>query len=362
MKKNRILSITFALTLCISLLVGCGAASSNTGGDHGKLRIVCTTFPQYDWVRELLGEVQDHYELTLLLSNGTDLHNYQPTAADIATIGAADLFIYVGGESDSWVEDALKASTNQDRVVINLLAELGEAAKTEEIVEGMEEESHDHDAEEQGEESHDHDAEEQGEESHDHESEEQGEESHDHEEEAEYDEHIWLSLKNAKTLVQRISEELQKIAAEDAQTIEDNRLDYMKSLEGLDLAYQQMVESAAFDTVLFGDRFPFRYLVDDYKLNYYAAFVGCSAETEASFETITFLAGKVDELKLTTILVIEGSNHKIAETIQQNTVTKTQQILELNSIQSITQTEIDEGFTYLDAMKNNLDVLTKALN
>ena len=184
-------------------------------------------------------------------------------------------------------------------------------------------------------------------------------EAHEHEEEA--DEHVWLSLKNAEVLVGAISNALQELDVENKDIYAANADAYMKKLAALDAEYQTAVDNATRKTVLFGDRFPFRYLVDDYGLNYYAAFVGCSAETEASFETISFLAKKADELNLPCVLTIEGKNHKIAETIVKNTAPKSQRILTMDSMQSTTSKDVASGTTYLSVMEKNLAVLKEAL-
>ena len=273
----------------------------------------------------------------MLLDNGVDLHSYQPTADDIVKISDCDLFLYVGGESEGWVEDALKNSANKDRKVINLLDVLGDSVKSEEVVEGMQEEEHEH---EEGEEHEDG-------------------EVHEHEEEA--DEHVWLSLKNAEVLVGAISNALQELDDDNKEIYAANADTYVKKLAALDAEYQTAVDNATCKTVLFGDRFPFRYLVDDYGLNYYAAFVGCSAETEASFETISFLAKKVDELGLPCVLTIEGAQHKIGETIVQNTAEKNQKVLTMDSMQSTTSKDVKNGTTYLSVMEKNLSVLKEAL-
>ncbi len=215
-------------------------------------------------------------------------------------------------------------------IVINLLDELGDSVKEEELAEGMQEEEEEHD--------------------------------HDHDEEGpEYDEHVWLSLKNASVLVQSISDALGKIDPDNADKYSSNASAYNEKLDELDSKYQAAISDAPVNTVLFGDRFPFRYLTDDYGLDYYAAFVGCSAETEASFETITFLAKKLDELGLKAVLTIEGSDHRIAETIIQNTNEKNQQILTMDSMQSTTSKDVAGGSTYLSIMEKNLSVLTEAL-
>ena len=347
------------MVLALTMVTGCGNGSTDQGkemqsaeGNQEKLRVVTTIFPEYDWVREIVGEDTDGVDLTLLLDNGVDLHSYQPTADDMVKIADCDLFIYVGGESDEWVEDALAEAVNQDMQVIDLLDVLGDVVKEEEIVEGMEAE-HDH---EDGEEEQDH---EDGEQEHDHED---GEEEHGHEDgEIEYDEHVWLSVKNAQILVDQIADTMAEIAPAKAEQYRKNADAYISDLKALDEEYQSAVADAKRDTVLFGDRFPFRYLADDYGLDYYAAFVGCSAETEASFETIVFLANKVDELGLQTVLTIEGQDHSVAETIVKNTASKDQNIATMDSMQSTTSKDVQKGITYLSVMKKNLEVLAEAL-
>lgn len=186
-------------------------------------------------------------------------------------------------------------------------------------------------------------------------------EDEEHEHEEEKDEHVWLSLRNAETLCDAISDALQQIDPDNKDTYAANSSAYIEKLSALDADYQAAVDAAAYKTVLFGDRFPFRYMVDDYGLSYYAAFVGCSAETEASFETISFLAKKVDELKLPCVLTIEGAQHKIAETIVQNTAEKNQKVLTMDSMQSTTSKDVANGTTYLSVMEKNLSVLKEAL-
>ena len=358
---KKLLSILLTTTIAVLSLTGCGgsagaAAAAPTASGGNSLKIVTTIFPEYDWVRNILGEHAADADLTLLVDNGADLHSFQPTADDILTISTADLFVYVGGESDEWVSDALKQAVNQDMVVIDLLDVLGEDAKEEEIVEGMEAE-HDH---EHGEEGHDHD-EEDGD--HDHEDAEHDHEDadHDHEEEPELDEHVWLSLRNAGLYCGAITNAVSKLDPANADSYAANNAAYQEKLTALDQAYRQAVDASAEKTLLFGDRFPFRYLTDDYGLTYYAAFVGCSAETEASFETVVFLANKVDELSLPVILTIEGKDHRIAETIRDNTADKDLKILSMDSMQSVAASEIAAGADYLKIMEQNLEVLKQAL-
>lgn len=340
---KKITALLLALFMLVAALAGCGKQNDTNQTD--KLSIVTTIFPEYDWVREILGDKADNAEITMLLDNGVDLHSYQPTADDIVKISDCDLFIYVGGESDEWVEDALRNAANGNMKVINLLEVLGDSVKTEEIVEGMQEEEHEYeDAEE-----HEH------EDAHAHED----AEEHEHEEEA--DEHVWLSLKNAKMLVRVISKALQELDPDNKDIYAANADAYVKKLSALDAEYQTAVDAASNKTILFGDRFPFRYLVDDYGLRYYAAFVGCSAETEAGFETISFLAKRVDEWKLPCVLTIEGAQHKIAETVVRNTTAKNQRVLTMDSMQSTTSKDVKNGTTYLSVMEKNLSVLKEAL-
>ena len=319
---KKITALLLALLMLAGVLAGCGKQNDTNKTD--KLSIVTTIFPEYDWVKEVLGDKADSAEITMLLDNGVDLHSYQPTADDLIKLSDCDLFVYVGGESDGWVEDALKSAANRDRKVINLLEILGDSVKEEETVEGMQEEEEDH-------------------------------------EEKEYDEHVWLSLKNAKTLVDAISAALQELDPGNKDTYAANADAYGQKLSALDAEYQAAVSAGTYKTLLFGDRFPFRYLVDDYGLSYYAAFAGCSAESEASFETVSFLARKADEGKLPCVLTIEGKNHKIAETIVQNTAGKNQKVLTMDSMQSTTSQDVARGTTYLSLMAKNLDVLKEAL-
>ena len=341
-------------------------SETKTDDANKKLSVVCTIFPEYDWIRELVGDKKDNYEITYLMDKGVDLHSYQPTAEDIAKIANCDLFVYVGGESDGWVKDALKESKNDKMQVVNLLEALGNNVKEEEVVEGMQEEDeHDHDHGKKEDADHDHEHKEDAD--HDHEHKDDADHDHDHDEdghhhdEVEYDEHVWLSLRNASSLVNELAARLQIIDPENKDYYAGTAAEYTSKLGDLDSRYLAAVKKAKNKTVLFGDRFPFRYLVDDYGLKYYAAFVGCSAETEASFETVAFLAKKADELKLNNVLVIENSDQKIAKKIVETTKAKDQKIVEMNSMQSVTADQIADGATYLGIMEANLKALEAAL-
>ena len=508
---KKMIPLFLVLTMAVGLLAGCGKKNAAETGesDSNKLSVVTTIFPEYDWVKEILGDKAGSTDLTMLLSSGVDLHSYQPTADDIVKISNCDLFVYVGDESDSWVESVLKNAANRKMKVINLLEVLGDSVKTEETVEGMQETEHAHDHSKEVSTFEDHEVQdrslsdwagswqsaypfaldgtlddafaamaEEGEmtadeyktyyqngyktditnidiagdhiaftyedgkkvgsdykyigyyiqnwstgtkaamyrfeavdrtsgapiyiEFNDHMIESAAPEhfhirmsnesfdaivdpekswptffpadmtgedlcehmeghGHDHDHEEEADEHVWLSLKNAKTLVRAISDALQELDPDNKDTYAANTSAYIEKLSALDGAYQSAVDGAARKTVLFGDRFPFRYLVDDYGLSYYAAFTGCSAESEASFETVSFLAKKVDELKLPCVLTIEGKNYKIAETIVENTAEKNQKILTMDSMQSTTSEDVANGTTYLSVMEQNLSMLKEAL-
>jgi zinc transport system substrate-binding protein len=321
--KNKFLKL---IGLSIASLIVSFCASCDGINSDGKLNIIATIFPEYDYVMNVLGDKKDNFNVTLLLDSGVDLHSYQPSPKDIVKISNCDLFIYVGGESDEWVDDVLKQTKNKDMLTINLMDVLGDKKKEEEIIEGM-----------------------------------QGEEEEGEEEEVEYDEHVWLSLKNAQIFVTEISNAISSLNQENASYYASNAASYNASLKDLDDRYITAVAEGTQKTLLFADRFPFRYLTDDYGLKYYAAFIGCSAETEASFETIAFLAGKVDELGLKVILKIESSDGAIANTVKNATQNKNQTILTMDSIQSATSKEYKSGRNYLSIMEANLNVLKEAI-
>lgn len=383
-KKKKKLSasslLLAGLFLCIVLSVGCSVVKNTSGknttrknaesentieqnsiekGNSNKISIVCTTFPQYDWVKNILGEEAERFNVTLLLDNGVDMHSYQPAVKDIATAGSSDLFIYVGGESDTWVEDALKEAKNKDLKAINLMETLGNSVKEEEVVEGMQEEreslghSHEKPSKEKQEQTQ--------KESHENSQEINGQKEA-ADEEPEYDEHIWLSIRNAEIMVKNIEKAIEQLDSDNAKVYQNNAENYIKKLDTLDKQYANTIQNAKYKAILFGDRFPFRYMADDYDLKYYAAFAGCSAETMAGFETVTFLAKKADELRLPVILTIENSDGRIAEAVKSNTTKKNQKILAMNSLQSVTKEQIADGITYLQVMQENLSVLSEALN
>lgn len=326
---KKIATGLFMTTMTVALFCGCGTSGqADTGSENDKIKIVCASFPEYDWTRQIVGEENANIELTLIVNNGMDIHNYQPSVEDMVKIDDSDLVIYNGGTSEDWIEEAVEDSTKKPQM-ISVMDFLQDEVVEEVVVEGMEAEEHAHEAE--------------------------GEH-----EEHEYDEHVWLSLKNAEKAVSHIAETVTKLDSEQSSLYETNKNAYLEKLESLDASYETVVQDATGKTLLFGDRFPFRYLTEDYGLTYYAAFPGCSAETEASFETIVFLADKIEEHKLPCILTIDGSNKTIAKSIQEN-VSGQIEIKELNSLQAVSEAQISEGITYLSVMEENLEVIKEAL-
>ena len=328
MRKILLVLIMALAMLCFT---SCGGSdeTAQTDGRPEAPKIVVTIFPEYDWVMNILGDNPAGAEVTMLLDSGVDLHSFQPKTEDMLKVSESDVFIYVGGSSDAWVEDAIKNATNPNQVVINLMEVIGDEAKEEEVVEGMQAE---------------------------------GEEAEEAEgSEPELDEHVWLSLQNAKLLCSAIEEGLAKVDPANAEIYEANLGAYLGRIDALDAQYSEVTSKAKVKTLLFGDRFPFRYLTDEYGLEYYAAFVGCSAETEASFETVKFLAEKLDELDLPCVMTIDGSDQKLAETIVQSTKGKDQKILTMNSMQAVTAEDVEKGASYIGIMEENLESIRQAL-
>lgn len=316
-------------------LAGCGsvrgsaAGAGEMNGGEKKLSVVCTGFSEYDWTKNILGSRSDNVELTYLLDNGVDMHSYQPTAADIAKISGCDLFVYVGGESQEWADDALKNASGKSVKLLDVLEKQG-SAKEEEVKEGMQSE----------------------------------EEEHDHEEEEgapEYDEHVWLTPGNAELFTQAICDELKAIDPDGAEVYDAAAADYISQLEALKADYSAALSACPNKTVIVADRFPFRYLADEYGLDYFAAFSGCSAETEASFETVAFLSGKLDETGAKTVFTLENSDGKLAQAVIANSAAKSAQTAQLDSLQSVNVSQIADGATYISIMRNNLDTLKTAL-
>ncbi len=321
--KRKILVLVLALVAMMSLLAGCGSEKE----DSGKLSIVCSVYPAYDFIMNIVGENSDNIEVTYLLEKGVDMHNFQPTAEDIITITQSDLMVYVGGESDSSIKDVL-ATVNTNAVPLLSLVELRE----EELLPGMTSD-HDHEYEDDY-----------------------------HKHAAEYDEHVWLSVKNSIGIVEKLCEAVSAIDPDNADVYAANAEEYINTLVALDKKYEDMVSKAVRNVVLVADRFPFAYLADDYGLTCYAAFPGCSAETEAGFETVVFLAEKIKEHKLSSIFILENSDGAVADTVAVAAEVSDLKIGVLDSMQSVSRTQIDNGYSYIVAMEKNLLALTEALN
>lgn len=295
------------IVLCLLLLTGCNEVKSN------KVKIVSTAFVGYDFSKEITKDLD--VSVSMLLKPGAELHTYEPSPKDIAKIMDSDLFIYVGGESDEWVDDILSDLDKDKTKVVKMMDYVD--LKKEELKDGME-----------------------------------------GEEEDEYDEHVWTSPVNAKKIVEGIYKKLTK-ANLNKLKLEENKKSYIKKLDGLDKEFRDIVENSERKTLIFADRFPLRYFVDEYNLDYYAAFKGCSSETEASSSTISFLIDKVKNEKIPVIFKIEMGNDKLANTIKEETNAK---VLTFNSLHNITKSDYLKGKNYISLMKKNAKNLKEALN
>ena len=326
---KRTIALVTAALVAITVLSSCKKDKTdveNGGSYEKKHSVVCSAFPQYDWVRVLLGDRLSEYDIILLSGKGADMHSYQPTAEDMKDIAAADMFIYVGGVSEKWVDDVRKSVGTDKTVFVGMTEVLGSAVREEETA--LEAEEHD---------------------------------GHDHGDgEPEYDEHVWLSLKNAEKITAYIATELAKIDPDGKEAYENNLKEYLLQLAALDAEYKKAVENGKRDTVIFADRFPFLYMMKDYGINYHAAFTGCSAESEASFKTITALSRAADDRQTDSVRVTETSDGAIADAVISGMSEKGCQKTVMNSMQSV-KTADAAGETYLGVMKANLQALKKAL-
>ena len=305
-KAARKVLALFVLAMVTVTASSCGTSPS--GGERDPIRIVTTVFPAYDWMRSVIGEerlAEGDISLILLTDNGVDLHSYQPTVRDIVTIKQCDLLICVGGESEEWIEDVLAEGSDPDMRVIRMLDVIGDRAVMEE-------------------------------------------------EEEEPDEHVWLSLKNAALITDELGKTMGELDPFRREEYRRNADALIADLQALDREYETVAETAENRTLVFGDRFPFRYLTEDYGLDYYAAFEGCSAESEASFETILFLADKLDRFGLDFILVESPNGERISRTVIEASKTGDRQILYIDDLQSASP---DDTRSYLDRMRGNLGVL-----
>ena len=323
-----------------SLLTGCAGGETFRGGadgrqDDGKVSVVTTIFPPYDFVRQIAG---DQADLKMLLKPGEETHSYEPTPQDIIAIQNSDVFIYVGGENDAWVEDILESMPGSDMVALKLV----DCVDTleEEEVEGMQSEpGHSHGEED----AHIHGGEEE-------------EEAHSVHE---IDEHVWTAPENASAIVGEICGILMEEDPSNAGTYRENAAAYQERLAELDQEFKDVVASAERNLVIFGDRFPFRYFADAYGLDYYAAFPGCASDTEPSAATMAFLINKVKEEKVPAVLKMELSNENIANAIAEATGTE---VKTFYSCHNLTAEEFEDGETYLSMMEKNVETLKEVLN
>ncbi len=290
--------------------------------DSGELEILCTVAPLYDFAKQLTKGVPG-VKVSLLSKNGTDMHSYQPTVKDCASIASCDIFFYIGGESDLWVDEFISTSGGDSAAYISL-----SLAISERLIDVPHTESTEH--------------------------------SHEHGDACVKDEHIWLSLKNALALLPYMKERIAEKDPENAEKYSENCLSYCTQLEALDLEFEAFVASAPNDTVIFADRFPFAYLTGDYEIKYVAAFPGCSSESEASFETLARLSASLKDSSLLAIAVCEGSDKKLAQSVIESSG-KDAVVVTLDSMQSTTLDALEKGESYLNIMRNNLEALKKLL-
>ena len=333
---KRIFSLLLALALSLSL---CACTAPAEKADNGKLQIVTTLFPYYDFARAI---AQDRADVTLLLSPGREAHSFEPTPLDAVTISEADVFLYNGGEGEYWVESMLDAAGEHIAVASRMMDYVD--ALDEEYVEGM-----------QGANSHDHDHEHGSHDDHDHDHE---EEEHDSDE-IEYDEHIWTSPKNAVVLCRAVCDAICRADAANAAFYRANCENYCAQLEELDARFAALCESAPRRLLIFADRFPMLYFCREYGLDYRAAFHGCSGDTEPSLATIKFLIDKVEDENIPVVYTIDFGTKKVAAVVSECTGAAIETIY---SMQTVSRTDFDAGETYLTLMERNFEALRKGLN
>ncbi len=325
MSRKKLIILICAF--CLVFMTACTSAESMSDQEKG-CSVVCTVFPAYDWTRALLEQTQGQASVQYLFDDGADVHSFQPGAEDYVTIAESDVFIYIGGNGSEWIQEALAQNPNPNRIVIDL-AEVEGMTLLQNLSAGQEEhEEH----EEHGE--HEHTA---------------------------YDEHIWMSLQNAVAAVDAIEDALVAKMPEDAGQIGINKESYIEALLSIDTEYRTMADACEDAYVLVPDRFPFLYLTESYGIRYDAAFSGCQTEAEADFEMIIRLAELADENEVPALLITEVSDGALAQTVNENTKHSEREILVVDSMQAVTAGMVAEGKTYLETMKSNYAVLSKAL-
>ena len=358
-KDRRKFTIVF-----LALVAALAFASSALAAD--PIKVVTTNFPGYDFVRAVGGNL---VQIKMLLPPGAESHSFEPTPKDMIEIQGADLFVATGGENEEWVERILESFGKSAPKTVRMIEMVD--AVPEKIVEGME---HDHDHDHDRHDDHDHDRHDDHDhdrhddhdhdthDDHDHDTHDDHDhdthDDHDHDHEIELDEHVWTSPRNAMIIVNKLGKTLSELDPANADVYAANAGAYAAKLADLDKEYKDLVAGAVRKTIIVGDRFPLRYLADAYGLNYFAAFTGCSTDTEASAGTIAFLIDEVKEHQIPIVFYIEFSNQKIANAIAEATGAKTR---EIHSAHNVSKQDFESGVTYYDLMKKNLIVLKEAL-
>ena len=384
MRTSRLKTGCAAAVLGISLVLGgCAQTGGSQGAfdasseENGKLKVAVTLFPYYDFVRHIAGNQVD---LQMVIPAGMDSHSFEPTPADIRTIQHADILISNGGTMEHWLDETLAALDTTNMTIVTMMDYVD--AVEEEIVEGMEDADHDHDhthvyvaadhdhsgetpeehaAHSHEDDDHDHSGETPEEHAaHSHEEDTRSYVDHDgHEEEIEYDEHIWTSPVNAMKLVDVIGDTLAEADPAHADTYHQRAENYKKELEEIDAGFREVSANRKRNMIVMGDKFPFRYLADEYQLDYRAAFSGCSSDTEPSAKTIAYLIDKVKEEQIPTVYYLELSSHRVSEIIGEETGAEP---LLLHSCHNVTRAQFDAGVTYVQLMRQNIENLRKGID
>lgn len=302
--------ITILAVLVVFEFSGCKVRKMDTSD---KVNIVCSIFPEYDWARNILGDDDDATTLTLLEKNGVDLHSYIPSSTDLSTVASCNLLVYTGGKSDTWITDILNNSSNTNQTVINLMEVLKDQLKK------------------------------------------------DGPDAADYDEHLWLSIKNAKVICNYFTETLCELLPDSADRYQSRLADYMKKLDAMDLSLQGVVQASQNKTLIICDRFPFRYLAEDYGIQYCAPFSNCAGQREPGAEAIDLLSETLVKLNSSAVIVLENSDKKIAKTVIGNAKKPNCDTLTMDSMQSVTLRQAFAGVTYISQMQKNLESIQKAL-
>ncbi|MBQ9940035.1 MAG: zinc ABC transporter substrate-binding protein [Clostridia bacterium] len=320
MKNVKGILLCFLFALSVVTFISC---ENNSTYENDDVTIICTAYPQYDWIRQIIGDCNNDINLVLLLKGGNDIHSYQPSAEDIMRISQCSMVVALGTESEKWIYDTVENNPSNNTIVVSLIEELGDNA-----IHSNSEHYHN------------------------------GQETIHHTEDV--DEHVWISYKNAGVLCEVVCKYIIGLDNENREEYTNNLNVYLEKLQKADEEFKNKIEQTKSDTLIFADRFPFRYFIEDYGLNYLAAFEGCSADCEVSFETLISLSECVDLTGANAVFTVDNSDGKIANTVIENTKSKNAQILNLNSMQYFSNEMYDTSF--LSVMAENSEKIIKALN